>query len=110
MSNFKKNISFIVLLTFYSLSHLFLFSCKQNKRPEEVTIGIQNSPSNSLVIIASAKGFFDSSKVKVTVKEFSAGKLALQALLGQANDIDVAVSAETPVVLSVMGGNQLKII
>lgn len=83
----------------------------EDKKPaQELTIGIQNSPSNSLVIIASAKGFFDTSKVKVIVKEFTAGKLALQALLGQANDIEVAVSAETPVTLSTLGGNKIKVI
>ena len=86
-------------------------SCNQNKRTgQELTVGIQNSPSNALVIIASDKGFFDTTKVKVVVKEFTAGKLALQALLGQANDIDVAVSAETPVVLATLGGNKLKVI
>jgi len=85
--------------------------CNQNKKTvQELMVGIQNSPSNSLVIIASDKGFFDTTKVKVVVKEFSAGKLALQALLGRANDIEVAVSAETPVVLSTLGGNKFKVI
>ncbi|HZY38973.1 MAG TPA: NrtA/SsuA/CpmA family ABC transporter substrate-binding protein [Mucilaginibacter sp.] len=75
-----------------------------------INIGIQNSPSNALVIIAANKKFFDTSKVKVVVKEFSAGKLALQALLGQSGDLDVAVSAETPVILSSLGGNKVKVI
>lgn len=75
----------------------------------QLTVGIQNSPSNALVIIAARKGFFDSSKVDVHIKEFSAGKLALQALLGQAGDLDVAVCAETPIALSSLAGNEVKI-
>jgi ABC-type nitrate/sulfonate/bicarbonate transport system substrate-binding protein len=76
---------------------------------QQLTVGIQNSPSNSLIIIASKKGFFDTSKVKIIVKQFSAGKLALQALLGQANDLDVAICAETPIALSTLGKNKLNI-
>ena len=75
----------------------------------QLTVGIQNSPSNSLVIIAAKKRFFDSTRVKISIKEFSAGKLALQALLGQAGDLDVAVCAETPIVLSSLAGNEVKI-
>jgi ABC-type nitrate/sulfonate/bicarbonate transport system substrate-binding protein len=86
-------------------------SCNNStKGVQQLTVGIQNSPSNSLVIIAAYKGFFDSAKVKVIIKEFTAGKLALQALLGKAGDLDIAVSAETPVVLSSLGGNTLNVI
>lgn len=87
-------------------------SCNEEaKTPvQELTVGIQNSPSNSLIIIAYKKGFFDTTKVKVVIQEFSAGKLALQALLGEANDLDVAVSAETPIALSSLGGNKIKVI
>lgn len=91
------------------------YSCKNPKQtkiiqsPQKVptlVVGIQNSPSNALVILADAKKLFDSTKIKVQVKEFTAGKLALQALLGNTNDVQVAVSAETPVVLSTLGGNK----
>ena len=105
----KNSILFVVFASIF----VFVASCNYNQRPktvQELTIGIQNSPSNSLVIIAADKGFFDANKVKVTVKEFTAGKLALQALLGQANDIEIAVSAETPIVLSTLGGNKFKVI
>ena len=91
---------------------MLCISCvnKSKTVTQKLTIGIQNSPSNSLVIIAANKGFFDTTKVKVVIKEFSAGKLALQALLGQAGDLDIAVSAETPVTLSTLGGNKIKVI
>lgn len=85
--------------------------CTNNKKLVQLlNVGIQNSPSNSLIIVAAKMNFFDTTKVKVVIKEFSAGKLALQGLLGQAGDLDIAVSAETPVVLSSLGGNKLKVI
>jgi len=92
---------------------VLLSSCgndQPKKAAQQLNIGIQNSPSNSLIIIADKKGFFDTTKVKVNIKEFSAGKLALQAMLGQAGDLDVAVSAETPVALSSLGGNKINVI
>lgn len=85
-------------------------SDKPGQPAQRLTVGIQNSPSNALIIIAAKKKFFDVNKVAIVIKEFSAGKLALQALLGQAGDLDVAVSAETPVALSSLGGNKLKVI
>jgi ABC-type nitrate/sulfonate/bicarbonate transport system substrate-binding protein len=90
---------------------LFLQACQDTRRTGHdkttpiINVGIQNSPSNALVIIADAKRFFDTTKVRVVIKEFSAGKLALQTMLGVSDDIQVAVSAETPVVLSSLGGN-----
>jgi ABC-type nitrate/sulfonate/bicarbonate transport system substrate-binding protein len=89
--------------------YLNVYSKSTSKTVHQLTVGIQNSPSNSLIIIADRKGFFDTTKVKVTVKQFSAGKLALQALLGQANDIDVAVCAETPIALSTLGKNKINV-
>ncbi len=83
---------------------------EETAKVSQLSVGIQNSPSNALVIIANEKHLFDSTKVKVSVQEFAAGKLALQAMLGQANDVDIAVSAETPVVLSSLAGNKLKVI
>jgi ABC-type nitrate/sulfonate/bicarbonate transport system substrate-binding protein len=78
---------------------------------QHVRIGIQNSPSNALVFIAKSMNLFDTSLVDVEIVEFSAGKLALQALLGKAGDLDVAVSAETPVTLALLSGaSQLRIL
>ena len=89
--------------------YISIYSKANVKTVQQLKVGIQNSPSNSLIIIADQKGFFDTTKVKIIIKQFSAGKLALQALLGQANDIDVAVCAETPIALSSLGKNKLNI-
>jgi ABC-type nitrate/sulfonate/bicarbonate transport system substrate-binding protein len=103
-----------LILYIAAASFLILTGCNSDQKPETavktLTVGIQNSPSNSLVIVAAQKQFFDTTKLKVTVREFSAGKLALQALLSQAGDLDVAVCAETPVVLSSMGNNVVRVI
>jgi len=114
MKNIKSSYLLFGILSILILT-IILIGCntfnkgKQISTPQ-LSVGIQNSPSNALVIIADKKGFFDTTKVKVVVKEFTAGKLALQALLGQAGDLDVAVSAETPVALSSLGGNKIKVI
>ena len=90
---------------------LFLLSCsKEKENVPTLVVGIQNSPSNALLLVADQNKLFDTTKVKVEIKPFQAGKLALQAVLGQANDVDVSVSAETPVVLASLGGNVLRII
>lgn len=110
MKNNKTAI--IVLLAVIVGAGLYFYFKKEvpTKPAQQLTVGIQNSPSNSLLIVASSKGFFDTTKVKVVIKEFSAGKLALQALLGQAGDLDVAVCAETPIALSSLGGNKVNVI
>jgi len=42
------------------------------------------------------------------MKEFTAGKFALQAFLG--GSLDIAISGEVPVALSILQGNQFKVI
>ena len=110
----KKNIPITAFLMLCISVSSFLTSCRNAPSYATTTVpalsvGIQNSPSNALIIVADAQKLFDSTKVKVTIKDFAAGKLALQAMLGQANDLDVASSAETPVVLASLGGNALKV-
>ncbi|MFZ4477214.1 MAG: ABC transporter substrate-binding protein, partial [Saprospiraceae bacterium] len=110
----NKFISFCIGCMVVLLTWLMISGCNNTHSSKTLSmalvVGIQNSPSNALVIIADDKNLFDTTKVKVQIKEFSAGKLALQALLGAAGDLDMAVSAETPVVLSSLGGNQVNVI
>ncbi len=96
---------------------LLLSGCKgeQDKNPADkplelpkLTVGIQNSPAMTLVMVAEDKGFFDDAGVDVEIKEFTAGKFALQAFLG--GSLDVAVSGEVPVALSILQGNQFRVI
>ncbi len=74
----------------------------------KLTVGIQASPAMALTMIAEDQGFFDKAGVDVELKEFTAGKFALQAFLG--GSLDVAVSGEVPVALSTLQGSQFKVI
>lgn len=75
---------------------------------EKLKIGIQTSPSSSLVIVADEKGFFKEQGLDVEIVDFSAGKFALQAFL--AKQLDFCVVGDVPVVLSLMNGNDFYVI
>jgi NitT/TauT family transport system substrate-binding protein len=74
----------------------------------KLTVGIQVSPAMALVMVAEDKGFFDKAGVNVEIKEFTAGKFALQAFLG--GSLDIAISGEVPVTLSTLQGNKFRVI
>src|SRR5882762_2306965 len=48
----------------------------------KVTVGIQVSPAMTLLMVAKDEGFFLRQGLDVELKEFTAGKFALQAFLG----------------------------
>jgi NitT/TauT family transport system substrate-binding protein len=62
----------------------------------------------TLVLTAKDKGFFLDQGLDVEIKEFTAGKFALQAFLG--GSLDFAVSGEVPVCLASLQGNQFRVI
>lgn len=64
----------------------------------EVTVGIQTSPPMAIVMVAEDKGFDIANGIDIKIKEFTAGKFALQAFLG--GSLDVAVSGDVPVALA----------
>lgn len=108
--NIRKLVWIAIAIGLVGLAIGYFWINSAPKSPVGVlVVGFQNSPSNSLIIIADEMNLFDTTIVKVQVKEFSAGKLALQALLGQSGDLDVAVCAETPIALSTLSGNKLKV-
>lgn len=73
-----------------------------------VSIGIQVSPAMMLVMAAQDEGLFAAEGVDVQIKEFTAGKFALQAFLSKG--IDFAVSGEVPVALAALQGNPLRVV
>ena len=73
-----------------------------------MTVGIQTSPAMTLVMVAEDEGYFEKAGVEVELKEFTAGKFALQAFLG--GSLDLAVSGEVPVTLSTLQGNKFRVI
>jgi ABC-type nitrate/sulfonate/bicarbonate transport system substrate-binding protein len=73
-----------------------------------LTMGIQISPAMTLVMIAKDKGFFEQEGIDIELKEFTAGKFALQAFLG--GSIDLAVTGEVPACLAAMQGNDFIVV
>ena len=74
----------------------------------KVKIGIQTSPAMALVMTAKEAGCFDAEGVDVELVPFTAGKFALQALLG--GSLDYCVSGEVPVALATLQGNKLTVL
>jgi ABC-type nitrate/sulfonate/bicarbonate transport system substrate-binding protein len=74
----------------------------------KLTVGIQVSPAMTLIMVAEKKGFFNNAGIDVELKEFTAGKFALQAFLG--GSLDMAISGEVPVALSILQGNKFRVV
>jgi len=72
----------------------------------KVTVGFQISPAMALVMVAKDKGLFEG--IDVELREFTAGKFALQAFLSQS--IDYAISGEVPVTLAILQGNETRVV
>lgn len=107
---YRKSLSSLVIT---SLIVAFLVGCTGLFKPAQqvinkVTMGIQASPAMTLVMVAQDKGFFKEEGVDVEIKQFTAGKLALQAFLGKS--LDFAVSGEVPVALASLQGNEIKVV
>ncbi len=75
---------------------------------ETVSVGIQTSPAMALVMIAEDKGFDLKNNIDINIKEFTAGKFALQAFLG--GSLDIAISGDVPVTLATMQGNEFLVV
>lgn len=81
---------------------------QQDATRQKISIGIQTSPAMAVPMVAKDLGFFERRDVDVELKEFTAGKLALQAMLG--GSVDLAVVGDVPVVLAAMHGNDLRVL
>jgi NitT/TauT family transport system substrate-binding protein len=97
-----------VLLIFYGCSKSSNTNEKVDKALPKLTVGIQVSPAMTLVMVAEDIGLFDKAGVDVEIKEFTAGKFALQAFLG--GSLDIAISGEVPVTLSTLQGNKFRVL
>lgn len=81
---------------------------KQPASMSKVKIGIQASPAMALVMTAKEAGCFDEQGLDVELVPFTAGKFALQALLG--GSLDYCVSGEVPVALATLQGNKITVL
>lgn len=86
---------------------LTLAACQGSVVPSEsphVTIGIQTSPAMALVMVAKDEGLFEAQGLDVELKEFTAGKFAMEAFL--AGSLDFAISGDVPAALAAMQGHR----
>jgi NitT/TauT family transport system substrate-binding protein len=86
--------------------------CKETKKPavtpEKITFAWTSNPNSSLAHIAYKKGYFAEEGVEITPQMYSFGKAALNAVIeGKA---DMATAAETPIMFSIMKGDEIYII
>jgi len=70
-------------------------------------VGYQKSPAMALIMVAQDQGYFKDATghQQIELKEFEAGKLALQAFLGKS--LDVAVAGDVPIGLALLQGQKL---
>jgi ABC-type nitrate/sulfonate/bicarbonate transport system substrate-binding protein len=78
------------------------------EQPKTISLGIQVSPASTLVMVAQDLGLFEQQGIKVDLREFTAGKFALQAFLG--GSLDAVVSGELPVLLAAMQGYEINVV
>jgi len=75
--------------------------CSRNppEQLEKIVLGAETVPHSSPVWIAENKGYFREQGLNVEIKEFESGRTALRSMLN-AEGIDIATAAQTPVVLN----------
>lgn len=102
----------IVPLMAIAMAVVLVAGCKRSAddtgSAESVSIGIQVSPAMLLPMVAKDMGYFEAEGLDVELKEFTAGKFALQAFLG--GSIDMAISGEVPAGLAILQGNQFSVV
>ena len=99
----------IVLMVVMSVSLTVLGGCRgQISSPKPVIIGLAPSMTSALDIIAETQGFFSQEGIKVTIKEYPSGKLAMDDLL--AGKINLASSALYPVVTNSMIREDIRVV
>ncbi|MBA4396016.1 MAG: nitrate ABC transporter substrate-binding protein [Syntrophus sp. (in: bacteria)] len=114
MNRFKMNSRFTTLfLVALAVVIIFAAACQQQPPkpavpPQKVTIAYPTTMLSILTHIAFEKGYFLAEGLAVTPQLHGFGKPALQSVL--AGKADLALSADTPVMFAVAGGNKIHIV
>lgn len=72
---------------------------------QKLRVGYQTSPAMALIMVAQDRKLFEQAGADVDLREFTAGKFALQAFLG--GSLDVAVAGDMPTGLALLQGQKL---
>lgn len=108
--NRTRRESTVALLGALGLIVASTFACHKDAAlsGRKISIGIQVSPAMALVMVAKDQGLFGKYGLDVELKPFTAGKFALQALLG--GSLDFAVCGDVPIALAAMQGNDVRVV
>lgn len=101
---FKKCWWLLLAVTVFGGGFIWINKVERPLELPQVTVGIQTGPANALVMVAQDKGFFAAQGLNVELKEFTAGKFALEAFLG--GSLDFSISGDVPVTLATLAGNR----
>lgn len=87
-------------ITVLLVGGLSFMSCESDKTgiKEKITVGVSKSFLSIPVYIAQKQGFFSNEGLDVTLKEYTSGKKATQALL--AGEVGISTVADMPVVFN----------
>ncbi|SNB46221.1 ABC transporter substrate-binding protein [Geobacter sp. DSM 9736] len=94
----KHNAAVLVMVMAFVLSGCDRGPEKKDVSREAVIIGIGSQVLSTPILMAHEKGFFAAEGLDVTLKQFTFGKLALEALF--AGQVNFATAAETPIVMN----------
>ncbi len=105
MKKHLKKLPWLIVVFAIIVTGFFLWKDKTTppKQLKKITLGIQTGPANALPMVAKDKGFFEQQGLDVELKEFTAGKFALEAFLG--GSLDFSISGDVPVALATIQGN-----
>lgn len=90
---------------------VLVIGCSRNppEKAQKIVLGAETAPHSSPVWIAENKGYFRDQGLNVEIKEFESGRTALRSML-DAEGIDIATAAQTPVVFNSFSGNDFAIV
>lgn len=112
----KKKIVFAVIAAIFTISFAGLgeqsFPNSQltySGIHEPITIGIKSAESAALIYIAEDRGFFTDNGLYIIIRDdYISGADALKGMLN--HEVDISVSAEYPIVIETLGGENLSMI
>lgn len=93
---------------FFLLAAALQTGCKQSSSRSQITLAENITVVSAPVTVARVKGFFRDEGLNCDTVPFASGRLALDALLG--GKADFATVAETPIVLSAMQGQSVRVL
>lgn len=108
----KKNIIMLAIVIFLLVVIAITANILRKKETPKVayppiTIGVQNSTVSAPIIIAKAKDFFAKQGLKVEIKEYPSGKLALQGMF--TGEVDIATVSDIPIMTNSFERNDFSI-